>query len=115
MPPIATLAPPLPVSVIRLTGELGVTQVDSLVRALTTLLADDRRRVVLDLRNVTHVSLGGIAKLAERNLRFKSVGGEVKISSPSPYVVNLFNLVGAYTSFDITATEEEAVARFENG
>lgn len=115
MTPAATLAPPSPVSVIRLTGELNMTQVDSLVRALTSLLVDDRRRVILDFRGVTHVSLGGIAKLTERNLRFKSVGGEVKISSPTPYVVNLFNLVGAYTSFDITATEEEAVARFENG
>ncbi len=115
MTPTATLAPPASVSVIRLNGEMRDVEVDSLARALSRLLMEGRRQVVLNFAGVTHVSLGGIAKLAERNLRFRSVGGEVKISSPTSYVVNLFNLVGANTSFDITATEEEAVARFENG
>lgn len=115
MTTLTALAPPSSVSVIRLTGELGASEMDSLSRALTGLLVDNRCRVVLNLNGVSHVSLGGIAKLAERNIRFKSVGGEVKLSSLKPYVANLFNLVGANTSFDITATEEEAVARFENG
>jgi anti-anti-sigma factor len=103
------------VSVIRLSGELGASEMESLARALTSLLAENRRRIVLNFRNVRHVSLGGIARLAERNLRFKALGGEVKLSGVTPYVVNLFNLVGAYSSFDISASEEEAVARFENG
>jgi anti-sigma B factor antagonist len=112
---LVATAPPPSVSVVRLTGELGEAETDSLSRALTSLLVGNRRRIVLNFRGVTHVSLVGLAKLAERNLRFKSVGGEVKIASMTPYVLNLFNLVGANTSFDITATEEEAVARFENG
>jgi anti-sigma B factor antagonist len=115
MTTLTAFAPPSSVSVIRLTGELGVSEMDSLSRALNGLLSDDRRRIVLNFNGVSHVSLGGIAKLAERNLRFKSVGGELKLTSLKPYVENLFNLVGANTSFDITATEEEAVARFENG
>lgn len=115
MTPTAMLAPALPVSVIRLNGEMRDVEVDSLSRALSRLLAEGRRHVVLNLRGVSHVSLGGIAKLAERNLRFKSMGGEVKLAAVSPYVMNLFNLVGANTSFDIVADEEEAVARFENG
>ncbi len=114
-PPTAILAPPVSVSVIRLTGELGTVEMDSLARALTSLLAENRKRIVLNFRGVKHVSLGGIAKLAERNQRFKSLGGEVKLASVTPYVANLFNLVGAYSSFDTLATEEEAVTRFENG
>jgi anti-anti-sigma factor len=114
-PPTDVLAPAPSVSVIRLNGEMRDVEVDSLSRALSRLLTEGHRRVVLNFHGVTHVSLGGIAKLTERNLRFKSVGGEVKISSPTSYVMNLFNLVGANTSFDITATEEEAVVRFENG
>jgi len=119
-PIAAVLASPPPVetasvSVIRLSGELGASEMESLARALTSLLAENRRRIVLNFRNVRHVSLGGIARLAERNLRFKALGGEVKLSGVTPYVVNLFNLVGAYSSFDISATEEEAVTRFENG
>ena len=115
MPPSTAVAAPPSVSVIRLTGELGAVEMDSLARALTSLLAENRRRIVLNFRGVTHVSLGGIAKLAERNLRFRSLGGEVKLASITPYVSNLFNLVGAYSSFDIHATEEEAVTRFGNG
>jgi len=111
LPPPAETAS---VSVIRLSGELGASEMESLSRALTSLLAENRRRIVVNFRNVRHVSLGGIARLAERNIRFRALGGEVKLSGVTPYVANLFNLVGAYTSFDISPTEEEAVKRFES-
>ncbi len=119
MNPTAVAAPPetesSTVSVIRLSGELGAGEMDSLARALTSLLAENRRRIVLNFKGVRYVSLGGIARLADRNHRFRSLGGDIKLSCVTPYVSNLFNLVGAFTSFDILPTEEEAVDRFENG
>jgi anti-anti-sigma factor len=101
------------VTVIRLAGELSLTEVDSLLRVLTDLLLENRKQVVLNLKQVTHVSLGGISKLAEKNRRFQSLDGEIKLVGVAPYVANLFNLVGALGHFDVTSDEEEAAARFE--
>jgi len=87
---------------------------DSLVRLLTDMLVERRRQVVLNFKAVSHVSLGGIAKLAQRNRRFRSLSGEIKLVGLTPYVANLFTLVGALSQFDASFSEEEAIARFEN-
>jgi len=101
------------VTVLRPAGELSLTEADSLLRVLTDLLLENRKQVVVNLKRVTHVSLGAIPKLAEKNRRFRSLGGEIKLVGVAPYVANLFNLVGALSYFDVTSDEEEAVARFE--
>jgi len=101
------------VTVIHLAGELSLTEVDSLLRVLGDLLLENRKQVVLNLKRVTHFSLGGIPKLAEKNRRFQSLDGEIKLVGVAPYVANLFKLVGALSYFDVTSDEEEAVARFE--
>jgi len=87
---------------------------DELLQTLTGLILDNKNKVVLNFRWVKHVSLNAISKLAERNVRFKALDGEIKLSSLIPYVANLFKLVGAYSCFDVLPDEEEAVARFES-
>lgn len=112
---MATLTTPTTptVAVLRLQGELGPSEMDSLTRLLTDMLVEGRHQVVLNFKQVTHVSLGGIAKLAQRNQRFSSLGGEIKLVGLTPYVTNLFTLVGALSQFDASTSEEEAIARFE--
>lgn len=87
---------------------------DSLTRLLTDMMVEHRHQVVLNFKKVTHVSLGGIAKLAQRHQRYRSLGGEIKLVGLTPYVTNLFTLVGALSQFDSTLSEEEAIARFES-
>jgi len=100
------------ITVLRLAGEIGLGDMEALAGELTELVLANRNKVILNLRKVTHVSLGAIPKLAERNQRFRALGGEIKLVGPIPYVANLFKLVGAYTHFDIAPDEDEAVARF---
>lgn len=99
-------------TVLQLAGEIGSAEVDSLVRTLNDLLIEDKTRVVLDFREVRHITLHGVGRLAERARRFRALGGEIKVSGLSPYVANLFKLVGAYSQFDACATEKEALERF---
>jgi anti-anti-sigma regulatory factor len=87
---------------------------DDLLQTLTDLVLENKNKVVLNFRQVKHVSLNAISKLAERSVRFKGLGGEIKLSCLIPYVANLFKLVGAYSCFDVVPDEEEAVARFES-
>jgi len=109
-----SLKPNETITVLRLSGDISVTDMDALLRQMTDLVLGNRNKVVLNFRQVKHVSLNAISKLAERNRRFKALGGEIKLVGLIPYVANLFKLVGAYSNFDVVMDEEEAVARFDS-
>lgn len=102
------------VTVMRLSGDIGLSEMNDLIRVLNGLALENKSQVVLNLRQVKHVSLNAIPKLADRNERFKGLGGEIKLVGVIPYVANLFKLVGAFSGFDVVLDEEEAVARFEH-
>jgi anti-sigma B factor antagonist len=102
------------VTVLRLSGDIGLREMDSLLGSMTDLVLENKNKVVLNFRQVKHVALNAISKLAERNQRFKALGGEIKLVGMIPYVANLFKLVGAYSNFDVAFDEDEAVARFES-
>jgi anti-sigma B factor antagonist len=101
-------------TVLRLAGDISLSDMEALLRLLTDLILENKSKVILNFRQVKHVSLDAISKLAERNQRFKALGGEIKLVGLIPYVANLFKLVGAFSRFDVVADEEEAVARFES-
>ena len=102
------------VTVLRLAGDISQADMDALLQVMTDLVLENKNKVILNFRQVKHVSLNAISKLAERNLRFKALGGEIKLVGLIPYVANLFKLVGAFSRFDVVADEDEAVARFES-
>jgi anti-anti-sigma factor len=103
---------PETVSVLRLAGDIGPSEMDPILRELTLLVLENKNKVVLNFRQVRHISFPAIAKLERRKDRFRSLGGDVKLVGLIPYVENLFKLVGAFSRFDVAADEEEAVCRF---
>ncbi len=109
----ATLTPTETASVIRLSGYIRKRDMESVLNLLTDMVLKNQNKVVLNFKNVSHVSLDGISLLSEKNMRFRSIGGEIKLAGLIPYVVNLFKLVGAFSYFDVVSSEEEALARFE--
>jgi anti-anti-sigma factor len=100
------------VTVLRLSGDIDVQDMDELLEAMTQLVLQNQTRVILNFRQVKHISLNAISKLVQRNLRFQGLGAAIKLVGLSPYVANLFELVGAFSQFDVKSDEEEAVARF---
>lgn len=108
------ISPNETVTVLRLSGDVSLGDMDGILSVLTDMVLHNKNKVILNFQKVSHVSLGAISKLTERNQRFRALGGEIKIVGLIPYVVNLFKLVGAFSNFDIAFNEEEAVARFES-
>jgi anti-anti-sigma factor len=102
------------VTVLRLSGHLTLGDMEGVLRTMMDAVIKNNTYIILNFRNVTHVSLNGISKLADRNLRVRSLGGEIKLVGLNAYVTNLFKLVGAYGSFDVSVSEEDALARFES-
>jgi anti-sigma B factor antagonist len=109
-----SLSPNETVTVLRLTGNIGPEEMDALAGILMDLVLENKTRVVLNFHQVRHISLNAISKLVDRNQRYRALGGEIKLVGLTPYVTNLFKLVGAFSQFDVLAYEEEAAARFES-
>jgi len=102
------------VDVIRLHGDLNQAEMNDLLMVLTGCLVEGRHKVVLNFRDVTHISIDGVSRLAERQQIYEALRGEIKLVGIVPYIANLFKLVGAYSHFDVASNEEEAMARFGN-
>jgi len=51
-------------------------------------------RIVLDLREVTHVDYGGVPELAARRRELVARGGELLIAVRNPYVSNILKAAG---------------------
>ncbi len=80
------LSPEETVTVLRLSGDLSLRDMEGLSSVLTELSVKGKVRVILNFRQVNHVALSGISKLAERNFRLRSLGGK---SSWSPWSLML--------------------------
>ena len=107
-----SISPNETVTVLRLSGNIGPEEMDALACILMDMVLENKTRVILNFHHVKHIALNAISKLADRNQRFRALGGEIKLVGLIPYVSNLFKLVGAYSQFDVLAYEEEAAARF---
>ncbi len=71
----ATLTPTETAAVLRLAGYISKRDVESILSLLTDMGLKNQNKVVLNFKNVSHVSLEGISLLSEKNMRFRSLGG----------------------------------------
>jgi anti-anti-sigma factor len=51
--------------------------------------AADAGRIVLDLREVTHLEYGGVSELVARRKELVARGGELVVAVRNPYVINI--------------------------
>src|SRR5690242_17054664 len=65
------------VDVIRLHGDLNQAEVNDLLMVLTGCLVEGRHKVVLNFRDVSHISLDGVSRLAERQQIYAALRGEI--------------------------------------
>jgi anti-sigma B factor antagonist len=102
------------VTVLRLAGDIGNTEMDALMSVLNEMVLQKRSDLILNFSHVNHISLNAISALAKRKRSFLAMNGDIKIVGLIPYVANLFKLVGAFSYFDVLSSEDEAVSRFES-
>jgi anti-anti-sigma factor len=77
--------------------------------------AAEARRVVLDLREVTHLDYSGVPELVARRRELLKRGGDLLIAVGNPYVLNILKATGGSELVLIRSVEEAtapvAVAR----
>jgi len=81
-------------ALVRLTGRLDGEWSRHLADTLDELLRDGLRSVVLEMSQVDYVSSPGINVLGQRYRDFSALRGELRVSSPSPAVLQALTAAG---------------------
>ena len=99
--------------VVDLAGRIEIGKTSSaLSTVLRTLIDEGKRRVLLDLADVTFLDSTGLGTLVAGYATFEKNGGRLKLMNLSPKVAELLNLTKLYIVFDVFNDEMEAVASF---
>ena len=100
------------IAVLEPSGDLGRSEIASLGRIISSLVASESVRIVLSLKEVTHLHYAAIVKLVESLLFLKMVNGDLKLAHLNGYHRKLFQFAGIEEHFESYESLEDAVLSF---
>lgn len=77
------------------------------------LLAEDRKKIVLNLAHVDYIDSSGVGELVSSFTTVRNAGGDLKLLSLSKKVHDILNVTKLYTVFDVKDDEFTAVKSFD--
>lgn len=93
-------------------GEIDINTSPDIKKSFEKFLAKKEPKVLISFSKVTYVDSSGLATLVEILKNMRSYGGNLKLAGLSPKIKSLFEITKLEKLFDITASEEEAIAAF---
>ena len=83
------------IAVISISGRLALGgETGKLDAALTELLTQGHRHVVLDLTGLDYVDSSGLGMLVDCLTRIKKAGGEMKVAGPNARIRRILSMTG---------------------
>jgi|SRR5437762_5906555 len=96
-------------TVLAVSGEVDIATAPSLRERLHSLLADNKRRLVIDLDDVGFLDSTALGVLVGVLKRARTDDGEVRIACAQPRVLKVFEITRLDSAFDLYDSVEEAV------
>jgi anti-sigma B factor antagonist len=101
------------VTVVELDGRIVLGEESSALREkVKGLLADGKKKLVLDLRNVGMIDSSGLGALVSAHATATTAGASLRLSSLSERSNQLLQITRLLTVFDVSKTEADAVQSF---
>lgn len=97
------------VHIVHVAGEIDVTSAAVLRDALEALIADGRRRLTLDLSDVTFLDSTGLGIVVGRLKRLARHGGTMTVAASHERVLRVFSITGLDQLLEIHEGLEGAV------
>lgn len=101
------------VHIVHVAGEIDVTSAAVLRDALEALIADGRRRLTLDLTDVTFLDSTGLGIVVGRLKRLARHGGTMTVAASHERVLRVFNITGLDRLLQIRPDVDAAVGAAE--
>lgn len=100
------------VSILEVAGRLTSFEVSALRDAISRLLKEGRKSIVLNLRALDYLDSSGIGELARSYVSVVKKGGEMKVVGLSAKVEEVLKITQLFRVFPEFPSEEEAIGSF---
>ena len=102
------------VSVIDISGDIDFREMIRIKDVIGSLIEREQTKVVLNLRSVDHINYLSIGVLLERLKVLRNLNGDLKLAGMTPYVRDIFRVVGMDRFFEEYMTLEDAIGSFDD-
>jgi len=100
------------VSVLDISGRLTSFEIGALREAITRLLKQGHKNILLNLRGLLYLDSSGIGELARDYVSVAKAGGQMKVIGLSAKVEEVLKITQLYQVFPEFPSEEEALGSF---
>lgn len=101
------------VSILNIKGYLDAHTAPDFEKSIKNLINEDRYRIVIDLDGLQYISSAGLGVFMGFVEEVRQNSGDIKISSASPKVFKVFDLLGFPSLYEFYKSAEEAVTGFK--
>ena len=102
------------VAVLALDGRIVLgEETNKLRESVKNLVSQGKKKIVLDVKNVTMIDSSGLGALVAAYSSAKSGGASLRLSNLGAHFNQLLQITKLLTVFDVSKTEEDAVRSFE--
>jgi len=101
------------VSVIYLNGYLDAHTAPQLENNLSELIDNSKYNIVVNFEDLNYISSAGLGVFMAYIEKIRENEGDIKLSSMSDKVYNIFDLLGFPLLYEIFKSEDEAVNKFK--
>lgn len=100
------------VNVIELKGYLDAHTAPELENAFNNLIKNDKFKVVVNFKDLAYISSAGLGVFMAFVETMRENKGDIKFSSMSESVYNVFDLLGFPMLYEFYKNESEAIVKF---
>ena len=101
------------IQILDLRGELDAHTASELEAAIQKCQDGSSFQIIINGSNLAYISSAGLGVFMAYIEEIRENGGDIKIAALQEKVFNVFDLLGFPMLFDITSSEDEAIAKFE--
>ena len=102
------------IAVIDVNGDIDLREMVRIKDLIGGLIEKERLKVVLNLKAVDHINYLSIGVLLDRLNLLREMNGDLKLSGMSPYLKDIFRVVGMDRAFEFYASLDEAIESFDD-
>ena len=102
------------IQILDLKGSLDAHTAPELENAFQKLLDGEKYNILVNCRDLTYISSAGLGVFMAFIEDVRKNNGDIKLTSMSPKVYNVFDLLGFPLLYDITKDEAEGIQKFSS-
>ncbi len=101
------------ITVLKLSGYLDAHTSPELEKELDNLLSNNQHKIVVNLENLSYISSAGLGVFLSFIENVRQMGGDIKFSSHSDKIYEIFDLIGFPKIFEFYKNDNEAIEKFK--